>query len=154
MSKQRAEPKTLKLESFLPYRLSVLSNKISRSISDKYEKKYALSLAEWRTIAVLGETEELSAAEVAERTAMDKVAISRAVNKLLKQKRLNRHFAVVDKRRSVLALSDIGREIYKEIVPLATSYEARLLEGLSTKEQEALNSILKKLSELQEQSIE
>lgn len=154
MLEQDALSRTLKLDSFLPYRLSVLSNKISRSISDRYQEKFALSLAEWRTIAILGETEDLSAAEVAERTAMDKVAISRAVNNLIKHKRLCRHFAVTDKRRSVLALSDIGREIYKEIAPLALHYERNLLAGLNKDEQASLDSILKKLSQLQDQSVQ
>lgn len=152
MSKQDAVSKMLRLDSFLPYRLSVLSNKISRSISEYYEKKYDLSRAEWRTIAVLGETQDLSAAEVAERTAMDKVAISRAVKNLLKHKRIKRYFAAADKRRSVLTLSHIGQQIYKEITPIALAHESRLLAGLDKDERDCLDSILNKLNQLQEQS--
>lgn len=145
---QKNSCKVLKLEQFLPYRLSILANRVSRSITDKYEQRFSLSVAEWRTIAVLGEKSDLSAAEVAERTAMDKVAISRAVNNLLAQGRLERHFSQHDKRRSVLTLSQHGREVYQQVVPLALSYEAALMEKLSPEEQNCLDIILDKLNNI------
>lgn len=139
----------LLLADFLPYRLSVLSNRISRSIADGYEGKFQLTLPEWRVMAVLGEEPDLSAGQVADRTAMDKVAVSRAVNKLLETGRIERHFANEDRRRSVLALSEKGSEVYREIVPIALGYEARLLEQFSAQEREQLESLLTKLSQSQ-----
>jgi DNA-binding MarR family transcriptional regulator len=141
--------KLLILRNFLPYRLSVLSNRISRAIADRYEEKFSLSLPEWRMIAVLGEESDLSAAEVSQRTAMDKVAVSRAVKNLLATGRLGRHFSDDDRRRSVLSLSDKGREVYQKVLPLALSYEAMLLSGLSAKEQKFLVIILDKLDDIQ-----
>ena len=44
----------LRLEHFLPYRLSILTNKISASIADTYRGKFGLSITEWRIMAVLG----------------------------------------------------------------------------------------------------
>ena len=96
----RSEKPPLQLVSFLPYRLSTLSNRISRAIADLYEERFQLTLPEWRVMAVLGEEPDLSANEVAERTAMDKVAVSRAVNRLIEAGRLERHFAADDKRRA------------------------------------------------------
>ncbi len=140
------------LADFLPYRLSVLSNRISRAIADGYEEKFQLSLPEWRVMAVLGEDSDLSAAQVAERTAMDKVAVSRAVNKLLDSGRLERHFSPEDKRRSVLALSAEGRTIYNEVIPIALGYEGKILAKLSAVEKEALTSLLDKLETIQLQA--
>lgn len=141
--------KLLILRKFLPYRLSVLSNRISQAIADRYEEKFSLSLPEWRMIAVLGEESDLSAAEVSQRTAMDKVAVSRAVKNLLATGRLERHFSNDDRRRSVLSLSTKGREVYQKVLPLALSYETTLLSGLSAKEQEFLDNILNKLDDIQ-----
>ncbi len=141
--------KLLILRKFLPYRLSVLSNRISQAIADLYEEKFSLSLPEWRMIAVLGEESDLSAAEVSLRTAMDKVAVSRAVKNLLATGRLERHFSNDDRRRSVLSLSTKGREVYQKVLPLALSYEAMLLSGLSAKEQDFLGNILDKLDDIQ-----
>ena len=141
--------KLLILQKFLPYRLSVLSNRISQAIADRYVEKFSLTLSEWRMIAVLGEESDLSAAEVSQRTAMDKVAVSRAVKNLLATGRLERHFSNDDRRRSVLSLSDKGREVYQKVLPLALSYEAMLLSGLSAEEQGFLGNILDKLDDIQ-----
>ena len=73
----------LELERFLPYRLSVLSNRISDAIAREYSQRFALGVTEWRVMAVLGRWPGLSASDVARRTAMDKVAVSRAVARLL-----------------------------------------------------------------------
>ena len=77
-----AEPDLLDLETFLPYRLSVLSNRISNAIARVYAKRFGLSIPEWRLIAVLGRFGPLSANGVAFRTFMDKVRVSRAVQRL------------------------------------------------------------------------
>src|SRR3546814_15071641 len=76
---------TLELERFLPYRLSVLSNRVSQKIADTYAERFGLAVTEWRVIAVLGRYPDLSAGAVAERTALDKVAVRRAVARLLER---------------------------------------------------------------------
>src|SRR5262245_57639253 len=80
----------LHLEHFVPYRLSVLTNIVSQSIADAYEREFGLTIPQWRVVAVLARYPDLSAIEVGERTAMDKVAVSRAVQGLLAQRRLVR----------------------------------------------------------------
>ena len=90
----------LELKNFLPYRLSVLSNRISSSIAREYSQRFGLGVTEWRVIAVLGRYPDLSAGEVAARTAMDKVAVSRAVARLLERGRqLLREFAKLSLQR-------------------------------------------------------
>jgi len=137
----------LELDRFLPYRLSVLSNRISQDIARLYAERFALGVTEWRIMAVLGRYPDLSASEVAERTAMDKVAVSRAVTSLLASGRLKRRTHGKDRRRSVLALSAKGLRVYDEIVPLALAYERRLLEGLPGDERAALHRLLTRMEE-------
>lgn len=111
------------LEDFLPYRLSILSNTVSTAIASAYDRRFGLSIPEWRVIAVLGRFPGLSAVEVANRTMMDKVAVSRAVSKLIKNGRIDRQFADADRRRSILNLSVEGRRVHDEIAPLALKFE-------------------------------
>ncbi len=141
--------KTLILQDFLPYRLSVLSNRISRSIAQLYEKQFRLTMPEWRVMAILGEKSGLSAGQVADRTAMDKVAVSRAVASLMAAGRLDRKTASDDRRRSVLSLSKKGKDVYAKVVPLACDYEARLIERLSPLDRRNLDVVLSKLTEIQ-----
>ena len=133
------------LEDFLPYRLSVLSHTISTTIAKVYEKRFGVSIPEWRIIAILGRFPGLSAVEVADRTMLDKVAVSRAVTKLIKNGRIDRQFANADRRRSILNLSDEGRQVHDEIAPLALEFEHALLQGIDAEDYEAFNIILERL---------
>ncbi len=134
-----AKVTTLELDRFLPYRLSVLSNIVSTAISGAYEKRFGLTIPEWRVMAVLAMTPDLAAAEVAQRTAMDKVAVSRAVASLLRQRRIVRRTAHADRRRSLLRLSQAGRRVYAQVVPVALDYERDLLAPLTQKEREVVD---------------
>ncbi|HEY5970508.1 MAG TPA: MarR family winged helix-turn-helix transcriptional regulator [Pseudoxanthomonas sp.] len=145
----RHDHAVLELERFLPYRLSVLSNRVSSAIARVYSERFALGVTEWRVMAVLGRYPDLSANEVAQRTAMDKVAVSRAVARLLEARRLQRHTHAGDRRRSVLCLSEDGYRIYDEVAPLALAFERRLFEGMDADERELLFRLLDRLDELE-----
>ena len=135
------------LEEFLPYRLSITSHTVSTNIARVYEKRFGVSIPEWRVIAILGRYPGLSAVEVADRTLMDKVAVSRAVTKLIKNGRIDREFADADRRRSILNLSELGREVHNEIAPLALQFENELLQDIGDDDYETFNSVLERLLE-------
>ncbi|MEN7341512.1 MAG: MarR family transcriptional regulator [Pseudomonadota bacterium] len=137
--------KQLALENFLPYRLSILSNTISGTIASAYAERFDLTIPEWRVMAVIARRPGMSAAEAAESTLMDKVAVSRAVSKLLKSERITREFADQDKRRSILNLSDKGREVYEQVAPLALKLEADLLQGFTEEEISTLNLLIDRM---------
>src|SRR5690349_8605580 len=124
----------LELERFLPYRLSVLSNRISAEIARLYARRFRLSIPEWRVMAVLGRFGPLSASQLVEKTAMDKVRVSRAVARLAASGRLARRTDEADRRRAVLDLSAEGGRVYAEIAPLALEVERRLLARLGAAE--------------------
>jgi|SRR5690554_5118345 len=142
-----AEHEILELERFLPYRLSVVSNHISQTIADAYAERFGISITEWRVLAVLGRYPELSATGVAERTAMDKVAVSRAVARLLKTGMIEREIHDSDRRRSVLRLSAAGYRVYDKVAPMALDYERRLLAGFTSAERATLACLLDRLDE-------
>ncbi len=133
------------LENFLPYRLSVVAQTVSGSLSRIYASRFDLSVPQWRVMAVLGRYEPISANEVCDRTVMDKVAVSRAVQAMLRRGLVERTVDPSDRRRSALRLSKRGRAIHNEIVPMALDYERRLLETLTPEERAALDSLLKRL---------
>jgi DNA-binding MarR family transcriptional regulator len=139
----------LDLERFLPYRLSVLSNRISSSVAQIYSDHFQLTITEWRVMAILGRYPDLSANEVAQRSAMDKVAVSRAVARLLEAGRLTREMHDDDRRRSVLRLSPEGMRIYDQIAPLALDFERQLLGDMTPEERALLFRVLDRLDELE-----
>jgi DNA-binding MarR family transcriptional regulator len=132
-------PSGFELENFLPYRLSVLTNTVSQGIARSYRDRHDITVTEWRVMAVLGRYAGLTASEVVERTAMDKVAISRAVNSLVAKDLLERKTDRDDRRRRRLYVSHArGRQVLEEIVPQARECERLLLQSLSAEEIETL----------------
>ena len=141
-------PHALDLEHFLPYRLSVLSNTISQTIAAEYEARFGLSVTQWRAMAILGRHDDLAARDVAARSAMDKVAVSRALAGLVEKGFVRRATAHEDKRESRLRLTAAGRRVHDDIVPLALAHERALLERLTSEERHWLMRILDALQPL------
>jgi DNA-binding MarR family transcriptional regulator len=142
-----AENAAFALERFVPYRLSVLTNIMSRAIGRIYIKRFGLTIPEWRVMAVLGRFAPLSANEVCERTEMDKVRVSRAVARMRKARLIEHAVDGADRRRSALRLSAAGRKIHAAIVPLALAKEAEFLAGLSDADREILDRLITRLTD-------
>ena len=139
--------KPLQLESFLPYRLSLLSNAVSGAIAAVYGDKFAISMPEWRIMMILAEYPDVSADEVCRRTKIEKSVVSRAAARLLKRHFINREIDEDDRRRSILRLSETGLSVYDEVMPIAKDYEAKLLSGLTAEEMKTFNAMIDKLLE-------
>ena len=136
----------LDLERFVPYRLSVLSNRVSSAIARQYSERFGLTIPQWRAMAVLGGTSGLSARDVAERTAMDKVQVSRAVESLMRARRVQRQADPSDGRVTRLSLTAKGRAIYDEVVPLALHLEDVFLSALTMRERRQFDTLMTKLA--------
>jgi DNA-binding MarR family transcriptional regulator len=137
--------KALKLQAYLPYRLSVASNQVSNLISNLYRGRYGLSIWQWRVIALLGASGKRTAQQIADQAAMDKMTVSRAVADLLKRDLVHRQPSSTDRRAQILRLSPEGQRIHDEIAPLAKEQETILLSGMSADEIEQLFFLLQRL---------
>ncbi|QGZ93491.1 MarR family winged helix-turn-helix transcriptional regulator [Terricaulis silvestris] len=135
----------LVLEDFLPYRLSILSNRVSRAIAARYAKTFDLTIPEWRIIAVLGRRPGLTAKEIAEATEMDKVAVSRAVAKLIAARRVRANADKNDARRQPLLLTAQGEDVHARIAPIALASEQKLLSALDSRERAQLDDLIDRL---------
>jgi DNA-binding MarR family transcriptional regulator len=118
---------------------------VSRAIAQRYADEFDLTIPEWRVMAILGRSSGLTAREVAEATEMDKVAISRAVARLMANKRVSARADREDARRQMLTLTREGERIYARIAPVALASEARLLKALTPADQAALDRLLDRL---------
>lgn len=139
------EAQALELEKFLPYRLSVLAQIVSESLHDLYAGPFELSVTQWRVMAALGRFAPLTASDVGQRIVMDKVAVSRAVSSLMKRGLIERAADPEDRRRASLRLTEKGRTVHAQIVPLALKYEAELYAALSVEERRTLNTLCDRL---------
>lgn len=95
-ARHQASAKTLVLERFLRYRLSELSNRVSRAIAARCAQAFHLTIPEWRVIAVLGRAAGGNARDIA--NEMDKVAVSRALSRLTAAGRVRAEPDAADRR--------------------------------------------------------
>ena len=135
----------LSLGDFLPYRLNRLAARVSKALAGVYSERFALSIAQWRVLATLQAEPGLTARDVASRSALDKVAVSRAVAALAERGLLERRPMSRDGRSSRLHLSRRGTGLFRRIAPLALEWEEQLLAPLSRSEREQFLRLLGRL---------
>ena len=135
----------LKLDLFLPYRLSVVSNRVSAAIATAYDRLFGLKIPEWRLIAVIAEGPGITQQALGVATRMDKVTVSRAAQALVERGLVSRAPNEGDKRSHLLALTATGRSLYDQVAPKALELEARILEQLDASERAALSAMLDRI---------
>ncbi len=133
-----------KLESFLPYKLSVAANAVSRRIAKTYAP-YKLSPTQWRIMAVLAGGADMTAGAVADKTGMDKTTISRAVNKMIERGLVHRSTSRIDGRSAPLSLSRDGQAMFVKIAPQVLAQERELKTLFSDAQLRQLEDFLSRL---------
>ena len=68
----------MNLANFLPYRLAVLSDAVSRTIASVYAARFNLSRDGWRVLAALSEVGPMKTTAVIAHTTLEKMQVSRA----------------------------------------------------------------------------
>lgn len=135
----------LKLDTFLPYRLSVVSNRVSAAIATAYDRLFGLKIPEWRLIAVIAEGPGVTQQALGVATRMDKVTVSRAAQALVERGLVAREPHTEDKRSHLLSLTKTGRTLYEQIAPKALELEAAIFEQLDAAERSALGEMLDRI---------
>ena len=134
VSAAAARQPRLRLDDYLPYRLSVAANAVSQLIARAYVDRFGLTVPQWRLMAVLGEDSPLTQQALCGRTVMDKVTVMRAARGLLQRRLLRRQPNEQDGRSHRLSLTATGERMYAEVAPLALKYESLLLAGTDAAE--------------------
>ena len=133
----------LRLDDYLPYRLSVASNEVSRLIARAYEDRFGLTIPQWRVICVLAEDGPSTPQAIVARTATDKVVVSRAAQALTSRRLVRRIPSAEDRRSHHLELTETGKDLHSDVAPLAIAYEQKVIAGLDPSEIESLKRLLR-----------
>ena len=135
-----------RLEDFLPYKLVIVTDGVSRVFAGNLLESFNLTIPEWRILAVVAEQGTLSPTATAARTAMDKVKVSRAAQSLAAKGLLRQSADPSDGRGRLLRLTRKGNTTHAAIVPLATRLESTLFDDLTRADMAALNRVLAKIA--------
>ena len=137
----------LRLQDYLPYRLSAAANAVSRLIARAYERQFGLKNPQWRLLAVLADEGPLTQQTLCGRTIMDKVTVMRAAQGLLRRRLVRRLPNAEDGRSHRLMMTAAGKRLYERIVPLALAYQQQLLQGIERADIARLDRLLRRLEQ-------
>ncbi len=139
----------LVLEEFLPYRIVVLGDRLSRRLARAYADE-GITIPEWRVLAVISQKPRMAARDVTAKTPMDKMAVSRAIASLEAKGLVTRAEDLSDRRVFAVALSRKGREAFSRIARRAIAFERQLLKQLGEEEQHCFRAALDRLDRIGE----
>jgi DNA-binding MarR family transcriptional regulator len=135
----------LRLDGFLPYRLSVASNAVSARISASYRKRFGLKIPEWRLIAILAEGGEMTPLAVGRSARIDKISVSRAAAAMIARGLVGQRANPEDGRSHLLSLTEDGVALYADVAPAALAMERDLLASLTVDERVQLDGLLRRI---------
>ena len=133
------------LEAFVPFQLAVVANRLNLALLKIVNRRHDLRTKEWRMLTTLERFQPCSALKIAQMTSMDPARVSRAQRKLVRMGLVEAETDLVDRRRVVLSLTEIGQNLIDELTPEALKTEDWLMAKLSDKEKEQFKSIMAKL---------
>jgi DNA-binding MarR family transcriptional regulator len=135
------------IRDLLSYRVHVVANLLSRGAELRYRREFGVSLWEWRTIALLGASDEaLSLGHLARAAGIDKSQMSRVVSGLAKRRVVLRSADPGDGRGVRLALTKTGERLYAGLIRAAGQRDEKFRNCLTKEEKEALERALTKLA--------
>jgi DNA-binding MarR family transcriptional regulator len=135
----------LPLEQSIVFKLAVAVNLNASVFHQQYARRHDLTLTDWRVLATLVSRPGISAREVSEILAVDKMSITRAVQRLLERGRIRATSNSRDRRRLALSVAPKGAVLYDKIAPHAWRHQERCLQDLSAAERVALDHLLTKV---------
>ena len=123
----------------------VLSNRVGRAFYVEIERKFGVTLAEWRVLLTLTSEPGVSAAEITNRWAMEKMAVNRATQRLVDQGFVTRDRDPDDGRSYKLKMTTKGQKLYEKIAPSADKRYSELMAAIDSDEVDAMVRALQKI---------
>ena len=132
------------LDSYLFYWIGQIDNLYKRAILDAL-RPMRINLAWWRTLAVLTEKGPLTVGELARITVIERTALTRVIDQMVKRGFVKRIGRKGDGRVVEVHLQPPGRALYARILPEARAVYARATEGLA---QSAVKTLIDELKDI------
>lgn len=140
----KGEPQDLR--DLVSFQLRQLSNLYSKNTASVYQRKFGLTMNEWRLIALINTAGSLSLNRLAAQAQFDKGLTSRIVLKLTERSLVQRAQDPSDARGVALSLTDQGQQLVAEVFPEAVELNRQLQSVLTRNERDVLLQVLEKLT--------
>lgn len=124
-----------------------LTNRLMAPFSIHLEKRYKISLNEFRVLMVIGQMGVTASHEIAQILGVNTMAVSRAVAALHRHGRINVATDPQSRRRKTLKFTAEGQRLWSEMMPQSVKVADYLFEALSTDEVVAFDNYVRTLTD-------
>ncbi|CAH7201025.1 Transcriptional regulator, MarR family [Vibrio chagasii] len=124
--------------------VNVVANKASKDF-DVELKKYGLTIALWPTLMCLWEEEGLTQRDIAAKSKVENSTTTRTLDKLEKLDLVERRADPNSRRSFRIYLTEKGKELEKDIIPVPAHVNKELMSALDADEQQQMIGLLKKM---------
>ena len=135
----------LDLDRYVPALITFIANKLSRSATVLYQKRFAVNVTEWRILSLLAIEPEISAARICHVIGFDKGPVSRTLAAMEERGLVSIKADRADGRTYSISLSAKGAATHDKVIAVALERERRLLSCLSKSERETLTALLRRV---------
>ncbi|MBP1764038.1 MAG: MarR family transcriptional regulator [Firmicutes bacterium] len=126
---------------FLIYRADLkIKSRFQRQI-----KSYGITREQWAIIGRLFDQDGISQKDLSEQTLKDQAAVTRILDGMESKGLVKRHINQSDRRSFLVYLTDSGKELREQVVPIAVSVLKEATEGLTENEVHTLKKLLRKV---------
>lgn len=108
-------------------------------------QSYDCSPLMWRVLSILADRDGHSVSELAELSVIERSNLSKLLDSMERDGLIERTAPDGDKRKTVVFLTDEGREIFDKSLPGVLRYYAKFLTGISPSEMTVFMAVLKKI---------
>ncbi|AMY70609.1 MarR family winged helix-turn-helix transcriptional regulator [Frigidibacter mobilis] len=126
------------IETFFPYQLAITAAAFSRQLVKVYGRDHGLSREEWRLLFLLADAGGLDSLQIAQRTSLDKVQVSRAATRLEEKGLITREVSGSDRRLRNYAVTPEGGGLFARAFAGVEKRAAEILGALSPEDHAAL----------------
>jgi DNA-binding MarR family transcriptional regulator len=129
-----SDPFRFDLATFVPYRISILATLVRRALAEIYRDEPGLTEPEWKVLTTVAHMGPLASGDIGLHMTLDRMAISRALARLIRLKLVARAPLERDQRMWEVKLSDHGERIFSALARQAAGIEKMILQPLSSEE--------------------
>jgi DNA-binding MarR family transcriptional regulator len=135
------------LGEFLPYRMLVVTSKVTQVFAERYKREFGITIPESRILNVLGRRSPLSSWEICEQTTLNKTRVSVALNSLVGAGLVDRATHETDQRQLQLSLTRKGEALRQKMVAAALQMEQQVIASFGPADRKAFMNLLDRIEQ-------
>jgi len=133
------------MSSFVPYKVSILATHFRHAIAQLYKPALGIAEGEWKVLVTVAHYGPLASSDIGAHMTLDRMTVSRALNRLIDLGLVRRRPHASDQRISTVSLTASGERSFDTLARQAAELERKALRHFSSAEKTELLRLISKL---------